>query len=466
MNERAQERGLGFAQALLFVLFAAPFLHATILFNMRALGPSMRVFQGLPPQIFLALAVLNLLELALFVWMSRAVAGALARAGRLHWLHVRADTFLVLAAVAAVLLWLNLVQSNVVFIGRPCIANGWPFPSVRFPRYEIDTNPFSLLLGAMQANVLPCELILVACYLLWEHGPAALRGRVRPVRAEEKPVAPLVEESRAASPESENIPLPPEEALAPLFPSRRERVIGFLPLAGFLVLFWSGPFLFKPFAGIYEALAMEIPLPTRAVAFWTQVAYAEPIASAAVLSGLVFVYWGWISRDRTRMQVFRWIMLAAVLFGTVAFCYAIILPFTIINHCVVRGARVRTRKGSLPIEELAVGDEIVTLSPGGAEQPGRVTRIESARVTEFLRLTLAGGRMLCVTGQHPLATEDAWVRAEALREGDRVRTETGFAAIERIEKIIEGAEVYDLTVEPNPNFFAGGVLVHNALKKK
>lgn len=80
------------------------------------------------------------------------------------------------------------------------------------------------------------------------------------------------------------------------------------------------------------------------------------------------------------------------------------------------------------------------------------------------------GRRAAYRPRLPLATLTTPFRRERtagrLREGDRVRTEAGFAAVERFEKIIEGVEVYDLTVEPNPNFFADGVLVHNALKKK
>lgn len=460
MNDPIRSRGSLAAQAAVFLLLVLPLVYPN--FMVTATAAYNERFIPLTPQAWTAFVVLYLLQVLIALWLSVAIVRFLCTYGKRHWLQARLSTCLFLTLAAAALLGLNITPRTNYGPSYSEFNLGWP---LAIGWYSKETSPgIGWYLLALGMNVIPCEAILISFYIVWEHLlPLGRRGAN--AAGEGEPGTLLPPGPPVPFLAGDQAPLPPESTLKPVPLSRRERIICSIPMVAlfaFLTLaaVWTGP-LYNDLSGI----GVEWPLLTHLAFFWYTFAAKHAVALIAIAIGSSLIYWDWISRDRKRMRIFRLVTLALLFMSIVGVCLAIIMPW-MKNYCVVRGARVRTRKGSVPIEELAVGDEIVTLSPGGAEQPGRVTRIESARVSEFLRLTVEGGRTLCVTAQHPLATEDAWVRAESLREGDHVRTDAGFAVIERIEKIVESAEVYDLTVEPNPNFFADGVLVHNAMKKK
>ena len=129
-------------------------------------------------------------------------------------------------------------------------------------------------------------------------------------------------------------------------------------------------------------------------------------------------------------------------------------------------APVETPAGPKPIQDLKVGDEILSVTPGGEIAAGRITAIRSAVVERVMLIELDGGVMLRVTAEHPLALRDEWKRAGELRVGDLVRCKGAIRRISALTHETTKTTVFDLTVEPHHNFFATGVLVHNALKKK
>jgi hypothetical protein len=138
-------------------------------------------------------------------------------------------------------------------------------------------------------------------------------------------------------------------------------------------------------------------------------------------------------------------------------------------YCVARGSRVRTPDGERPIEELRVGDEVVTADPAtGATAASRLVAVVGS--TRECGTLSFGGRRLCVTSDHPLYDPLAkgFFPAGDWLLGARTHlaalTESGLEAlaVDRVEVFSRVDEVFDLTVEHAwHTFVAEGVLVHN-----
>jgi hypothetical protein len=132
-----------------------------------------------------------------------------------------------------------------------------------------------------------------------------------------------------------------------------------------------------------------------------------------------------------------------------------------ISTCVAEGTTVATPFGARAIETLSVGDQVWALEPG-ARTPKlvRVTGVHRAFSERVLQI--APG--LRVTPEHPLFSEDRFVPAAELGEGDGLFT-LGLTRYELLAhpRLTEPAWVFDLSVEWPHTFFAGGYLVHNKM---
>jgi filamentous hemagglutinin len=138
--------------------------------------------------------------------------------------------------------------------------------------------------------------------------------------------------------------------------------------------------------------------------------------------------------------------------------------------CVAAGTRVLTPKGERPIEELGVGDVVISIDPQTGERiAAPISAIRSAR-RECLSIALAGGRTLVATSDHPVFDPDAddyfpagdWVLGKRKRLLELV--DEGVQAVNvGSTSIYSGVrKVFDLTVDsPHHNFVASGIVVHN-----
>jgi hypothetical protein len=146
---------------------------------------------------------------------------------------------------------------------------------------------------------------------------------------------------------------------------------------------------------------------------------------------------------RTTGRFWRFIPVAAL----IAFA-VLALPALLMPHCIVAGTLIDTPSGPRAIETLASGDEVWTRG----RALGRVVATHPSWALEHLEIVMDDGRVLRATAEHPVATGAGWTRAGSLRVGE------GIVSI----RVVRGpVRVYDLEVEPDPTFFAGGVLVHN-----
>jgi hypothetical protein len=159
------------------------------------------------------------------------------------------------------------------------------------------------------------------------------------------------------------------------------------------------------------------------------------------------------------------------------------------SSCFEAGALVATPGGSVPIERLRIGDQVLAFDPHtSAVTPRRVTATFIHEVSETGRLALDDGRVLRVTAEHPIydAGRGAYVRADqfdgdemlvtlvqTLTPGEASSTSAGTAASPSLGLAKSDARgftrlaangsvtVYNISVEGLENYFVDSVLVHN-----
>ena len=131
------------------------------------------------------------------------------------------------------------------------------------------------------------------------------------------------------------------------------------------------------------------------------------------------------------------------------------------GHCILRGAEVHTPSGHVLIQDLRVGDQVLSLSSEGTVETSRIIKVRQHVTASYFEIRLTNRMVLRATGVHPVRVESRWISAKDLVVGDLVTTIHGQFEIDSIRVIDDTIAVYDLSVEPHQNFFASGVLVHN-----
>jgi hypothetical protein len=153
----------------------------------------------------------------------------------------------------------------------------------------------------------------------------------------------------------------------------------------------------------------------------------------------------------------RWWLIGLAIVTAVLVALNVVLS----GNCVLEGELVDTPDGQRPIESLREGDRVLTSGPSGRREPGRIIARRESTARVWRELSLEGGSVLRATAAHPVSTERGWFAAGKLSIGDRVHTRDGVRPISAIQERSGDVRVFDLSVEPNPTFFASGVLVHN-----
>lgn len=117
------------------------------------------------------------------------------------------------------------------------------------------------------------------------------------------------------------------------------------------------------------------------------------------------------------------------------------------------------------IEDVKVGEAITTYNEdSGKFESGLVGDLKISEVESIIKLTFDDGNIINTTSKHPFYVEGKnWVIAADLIVGDVCKTSYNTqTTISLIETINETTTVYNLlSVEPNHNFYANNVLVHN-----
>jgi hypothetical protein len=135
-----------------------------------------------------------------------------------------------------------------------------------------------------------------------------------------------------------------------------------------------------------------------------------------------------------------------------------------ITTCFVAGTLVRTLEGDQPIEDLKVGDRVLSQNvTTGSLNFRPILVVHHNPPDETLRIKLAGGETLVSSVYHRYWRPGrGWAMARELRPGEAVRTLRGVVKIDEIQPG-QSEPLYNLTVAENRSFFVGraAALVHD-----
>ena len=146
--------------------------------------------------------------------------------------------------------------------------------------------------------------------------------------------------------------------------------------------------------------------------------------------------------------------------------------------CFVAGTLIKLKDGVKPIEEVEVGEEVLSYNHRKLqEETGKVVSILSKKDVEVVTYTLSNETSITATLDHPIFVEDKGyssldpdltlsdsnLKVAKIEVGDVLKSSSGESiTISAIEVQKENTTVYNLNaVEPNSNYYANGVLVHN-----
>lgn len=140
------------------------------------------------------------------------------------------------------------------------------------------------------------------------------------------------------------------------------------------------------------------------------------------------------------------------------------------TSCLISGTRILMADGTTKaIENVREGDRVITRSKDWSLSENVVTwsgctgkRLDLYRITYCLDEDKMVVRSIICTSDHKIHTLGrGFIEADSLTEGMQIDGYEGAMTIMHIKRVLMPANVFDLTVENNHNFFANDLLVHN-----
>jgi hypothetical protein len=146
------------------------------------------------------------------------------------------------------------------------------------------------------------------------------------------------------------------------------------------------------------------------------------------------------------------------------------VPLALAQGCFAAGTPVQTPAGYKAIEELRIGDVVLSADENDPKGPVLWKRVVDThtRLSGVIAVR-AGGKVIAMTEEHPVfVVGEGWVAAYKLRPGQRLRSDEGpGAVVEEVCRDVRVVPVYNVTVEDYHTYFVGGpdwgfsVWVHN-----
>lgn len=150
--------------------------------------------------------------------------------------------------------------------------------------------------------------------------------------------------------------------------------------------------------------------------------------------------------------------------GRIAGNHLRIVRSSLAPSCLAAGTPVWTDRGAIAVQQLAVGDELLTqdIETGAL---GYVPVLETTRrdPTSVFKITAGAGSPLVATGGHRFwVPGEGWRRVNDLKPGSLLHTATGSVAVTSIESLPDAA-VYNVVLSPTHNCFVGeqALLTHD-----
>ena len=131
--------------------------------------------------------------------------------------------------------------------------------------------------------------------------------------------------------------------------------------------------------------------------------------------------------------------------------------------CFVAGTKIKTPLGLKNIEELKVGDYVLSYdTSNGTLKEEKILKTFIHETNEYV-LIKTKNKSVETTKDHPFLTTKGWKKVSELHIGDTLITNNGKEQIENMEAIKKANifKVYNLEVEGLHNYIANGFVVHN-----
>ena len=132
--------------------------------------------------------------------------------------------------------------------------------------------------------------------------------------------------------------------------------------------------------------------------------------------------------------------------------------------CFIAGMKVETINGPKNIEDIKVGDKVLSYNEVTKETEYKeVTRtFVHDDNTELIYKIVIGGEVIKATGNHPFYVDGVYKEAKELKVGDKLLNKNGiYVEIEEITTYESDALVYNIEVADNHNYYVENYLVHN-----
>ena len=130
-----------------------------------------------------------------------------------------------------------------------------------------------------------------------------------------------------------------------------------------------------------------------------------------------------------------------------------------IPPCFVEGTEIELVDGCKPIEDVEVGDIVLTYDT--EEKSFEQNKVTELFVHDVDKTLMIDDDLEC-TPNHPFFRNGEWVHAEELKVGDKImKLDGNYYEIEKIETSEETKTVYNFEVEDTHCYFAEGYLAHN-----
>lgn len=138
------------------------------------------------------------------------------------------------------------------------------------------------------------------------------------------------------------------------------------------------------------------------------------------------------------------------------------------KYCLTGDTLVQTVHGPKCISDVQIGEQIYSYNEdNGMINVDTVTQVIHSNSTQIVELII-NDETIRTTPSHPFLSENGWVSAGALRQGDNIITTNGIVTVDSINTchLVQPMQTYNLCVEKDHNFIVGenSIVVHNVCR--